>query len=68
LLQINIDIETLIPKLPKPKDLQPYPTTCFMEYRGHTAAVSTLTTDSSGQWLASGIWLASQQRRLFIVL
>jgi ribosome biogenesis protein ERB1 len=52
--RINIDIETLIPKLPKPKDLQPYPTTCFMEYRGHTAAVSTLTTDSSGQWLASG--------------
>ncbi len=60
MLQINIDIETLIPKLPKPKDLQPYPTTCFMEYRGHTAAVSTLTTDSSGQWLASGIALASQ--------
>lgn len=53
-MQINIDPETLIPKLPKPRDLQPYPTTCLLEYRGHSAPVTTLSTDSSGEWLATG--------------
>ena len=27
LFQMNVDPEDLIPKLPKPKDLQPFPTT-----------------------------------------
>eukprot|EP00252_Welwitschia_mirabilis_P007906 TRINITY_DN19604_c0_g1_i1.p1 TRINITY_DN19604_c0_g1~~TRINITY_DN19604_c0_g1_i1.p1 ORF type:complete len:727 (-),score=145.50 TRINITY_DN19604_c0_g1_i1:175-2355(-) len=52
--RLNIDPESLIPKLPKPKDLQPFPTTCFLEYRGHRGAVSCISIESSGQWLASG--------------
>ena len=34
------DPETLVPKLPKPQDLQPFPTTAIMQYIGHTAPVS----------------------------
>ncbi|GAQ87594.1 WD40 repeat nucleolar protein Bop1 [Klebsormidium nitens] len=52
--RINIDPESLIPKLPKPKDLQPFPTTLYLEFLGHEGAVRTLATDPSGQWLASG--------------
>ncbi|KAG6550611.1 hypothetical protein Mapa_007864 [Marchantia paleacea] len=52
--RINIDPESLVPKLPKPKDLQPFPTTCYLEYRGHTGIVCTLATSPSGEWLASG--------------
>ncbi|XP_068634739.1 ribosome biogenesis protein BOP1 homolog [Aristolochia californica] len=52
--RINIDPESLKPKLPSRKDLKPYPQTCFLEYKGHTDAVVSITTDASGQWLASG--------------
>ncbi|KAL5566460.1 hypothetical protein UlMin_029624, partial [Ulmus minor] len=52
--RINIDPESLKPKLPSRKDLRPYPTTCFLEYRGHTDAVVSVTVESSGQWIASG--------------
>lgn len=27
-----------------------------MEYRGHTGVVTTLSTDTSGEWLATGNW------------
>lgn len=96
--RINIDPETLVPQLPKPADLQPFPTTMCLEYTGHTAKVrfclallhfsipanlishdcvaehresgdgplpqklicalnhqvTTLSPDTSGQWIASG--------------
>ncbi|KAH9308898.1 hypothetical protein KI387_036809, partial [Taxus chinensis] len=52
--RINIDPESLIPKLPKPKDLQPFPSICFLEYKGHTGAVLCISVESSGQWFASG--------------
>lgn len=52
--RINIDPESLKPKLPSRKDLKPYPTTCYLEYRGHTGPVMSISTDSSGQWIASG--------------
>ncbi|XP_010522988.1 PREDICTED: ribosome biogenesis protein BOP1 homolog isoform X2 [Tarenaya hassleriana] len=52
--RINIDPESLKPKLPSRKDLRPYPVTCYLEYRGHTGAVTSISTDSSGQWIASG--------------
>ncbi|KAM7491147.1 hypothetical protein LguiA_034068 [Lonicera macranthoides] len=52
--RINIDPESLKPKLPSRKDLKPYPTTCYLEYRGHNGPVMSISTDSSGQWIASG--------------
>ncbi|KAI3911579.1 hypothetical protein MKW98_006782 [Papaver atlanticum] len=52
--RINIDPESLKPKLPSRKDLKPYPTTCFLEYKGHSDAVTSIAVQVSGQWLASG--------------
>ncbi|KAK3016328.1 hypothetical protein RJ639_007308 [Escallonia herrerae] len=52
--RINIDPESLKPKLPSRKDLKPYPTICYLEYRGHTGPVMSISTESSGQWIASG--------------
>ena len=54
LFQINIDPESLKPKLPSRKDLKPYPTTCYLEYKGHKGPVVSISTDSTGQWIASG--------------
>ncbi|XP_052179725.1 ribosome biogenesis protein BOP1 homolog isoform X2 [Diospyros lotus] len=52
--RINIDPESLKPKLPSRKDLKPYPRTCYLEYRGHKGAVMSISTEVSGQWIASG--------------
>lgn len=54
IFQINIDPESLKPKLPSRKDLKPYPTTCYLEYKGHKGPVSSICTDTSGQYIASG--------------
>ena len=37
--RINVDPQSLLPKLPKPQDLQPFPTTLLLRYTGHTARV-----------------------------
>ncbi|XP_024010891.1 ribosome biogenesis protein BOP1 homolog [Eutrema salsugineum] len=52
--RINIDPESLKPKLPSRKDLRPYPNSCYLEYKGHTGAVTSISTECSGQWIASG--------------
>ena len=39
--RINVDPQSLVPKLPKPQDLQPFPTTLLLRYNGHTARVGT---------------------------
>ncbi|KAF3778473.1 Ribosome biogenesis BOP1-like protein, partial [Nymphaea thermarum] len=52
--RLNIDPEALKPKLPSKKNLQPYPTTCFLEYKGHTGPVTSISIESSGQLIASG--------------
>lgn len=50
----NIDPKSLLPKLPQPHDLRPYPTSEHLRYEGHTAPVHSLATDRRGQWLATG--------------
>jgi ribosome biogenesis protein ERB1 len=52
--RINVDPESLKPKLPNRKDLRPYPNTCYLEYKGHNGPVMSISVDSSGQWIASG--------------
>ncbi|XP_064641082.1 ribosome biogenesis protein bop1-like isoform X2 [Lineus longissimus] len=53
-MRMNVNAEDLIPKLPKPKDLQPFPTTQAIVYKGHKGLVRTFSVDPEGQWLASG--------------
>ncbi|XP_077230593.1 transducin/WD40 repeat-like superfamily protein [Tasmannia lanceolata] len=52
--RINIDPESLKPRLPSRKDLKPYPWTCYLEYRGHGGAVTSISVEVSGQWICSG--------------
>jgi ribosome biogenesis protein ERB1 len=53
--KLNIDPESLVPKLPKPRELRPFPTSMCMEFKGHEegCAVTMLATDQTGQHLAS---------------
>ncbi|MBN3321804.1 BOP1 protein, partial [Atractosteus spatula] len=53
-MRVNVDPEDLIPRLPKPKDLQPFPTTQSLVYRGHSSLVRCISVSPSGQWLVSG--------------
>lgn len=52
--KLNIDPETLLPKLPSPEELRPFPTTCATVFSGHEGRVRSLAVDPSGVWLASG--------------
>lgn len=54
--QINIDPESLKPKLPSKKDLRPYPKTCYLEFKGHEGPVKSVSVEMTGQWLASGMY------------
>lgn len=52
--KLNIDAEYLIPKLPSPKDLQPFPTVESLVYRGHTDLVRTVSVEAKGEYIVSG--------------
>ncbi|KAJ3097203.1 Ribosome biogenesis protein erb1 [Phlyctochytrium planicorne] len=51
---INVDPESLIPKLPSRRELEPYPTRCSVIYDGHTNRIRSLAFDVSGKWICSG--------------
>ncbi|KAI9030437.1 ribosome biogenesis protein BOP1 [Hyaloraphidium curvatum] len=52
--KIQMDPEALIPKLPDPKDLQPFPMVLAITYTGHTGKVRCTSADPTGRWLLSG--------------
>lgn len=51
--KLNIDPESLLPKLPNPDELRPFPTMCATIYRGHKGRVRSLAIDPTGNCLAS---------------
>ncbi|XP_029637935.1 ribosome biogenesis protein bop1-B [Octopus sinensis] len=50
----DLDPQDLLPTLPKPKDLQPFPTVQSVVYKGHKNMVRCISVHPKGQWLASG--------------
>jgi len=53
-MKMNVNKEDLIPKLPSPKDLQPFPTFQAILYSGHDGWVRSISIHQSGQYLVSG--------------
>lgn len=49
-----IDPDSLIPKIPKPAELRPFPSQQAIVYKGHESFIRTIDTDPTGQWLVSG--------------
>ncbi|GAB6032701.1 Ribosome bioproteinsis protein 1 [Chamberlinius hualienensis] len=53
-MRLNVNPEDLIPKLPKPKDLHPFPTQLALAFKGHKGMVRSISIEPSGQFFASG--------------
>jgi ribosome biogenesis protein ERB1 len=52
--KLNIDPESLLPKLPNPDELKPFPSHQVAIYVGHKGRVRSLAIDPSGRYLATG--------------
>ncbi|KAI9295839.1 block of proliferation 1 [Neoconidiobolus thromboides FSU 785] len=52
--KMDIDPESLIPKLPDPKELQPFPTKLSIVFNGHKDKVRSFSIDPTGLYMASG--------------
>jgi ribosome biogenesis protein ERB1 len=50
----KVDPESLIPKLPRPRDLQPFPSSQSIIYKGHTDIVHSVSVEPQGQFIVSG--------------
>ncbi|KAJ1679535.1 Ribosome biogenesis protein erb1 [Spiromyces aspiralis] len=51
--RVDVDMQSLIPKLPDPRDLMPFPTAQAQVYLGHEGRVRGISVDPSGLWLLS---------------
>jgi len=71
--KLNIDPESLLPKLPSPDELRPFPTACATIFRGHEGRVRSVAVDPTGSYVASGgddgtvrIWELLTGRQIWI--
>ncbi|KAI6174986.1 Ribosome biogenesis protein BOP1-like protein [Aphelenchoides bicaudatus] len=54
-MKLNVEMKTLLPDLPNPQDLQPFPTTLGFYMRGHKGQVRSLSVEPEcGELLVSG--------------
>jgi ribosome biogenesis protein ERB1 len=72
--KLNIDPNDLLPKLPNPEDLRPFPSAWATVYRGHVGKVRTVSIHPSGVWVSTGgddgtvrIWELLSGRQLWSV-
>lgn len=52
-MKSQVNPEDLIPKLPRPNDLQPFPTVQSIVFKGHTDVVNSITFEPRGEFFAS---------------
>lgn len=52
-MRVHVDPQALIPELPKPKDLQPFPNHLSIVFKGHKSAIHSMSIHHGGQWLLS---------------
>jgi ribosome biogenesis protein ERB1 len=52
--RLNIDPEALVPKLPSPKELKPFPNMLVLQFVGHKGPVRCIAVSTDGQYMASG--------------
>ncbi|KAK0617910.1 NUC169 domain-containing protein [Bombardia bombarda] len=52
--RLNIDPNSLLPKLPSPSELKPFPTVTQTIFRGHEGRVRSCAIDPTGMTVASG--------------
>lgn len=51
--KLDIDPDSLLPQLPKPEELRPFPTQVGITYEGHSTRVRSISVSKNGQYLAS---------------
>jgi ribosome biogenesis protein ERB1 len=53
-MKADVNPEDLIPKLPRPKELQPFPSQLAIIFKGHEDVVKSISLEPFGQFVASG--------------
>ncbi|MBE3050093.1 hypothetical protein IMZ48_47860, partial [Candidatus Bathyarchaeota archaeon] len=49
--KLNIDPMSLLPKLPRPEELKPFPTVCQTTFSMHDGRVRSISTSPNGDWV-----------------
>ncbi|XP_058123678.1 ribosome biogenesis protein BOP1 homolog isoform X2 [Anopheles ziemanni] len=52
--RVTVGPEYLVPKLPSPRELQPFPTLQNLIYKGHTDMIRTMSVEPLGEYIVTG--------------